>query len=168
MRSAAALVRQYRLDVEAEDLVQDAVVTALQRQAEFDGGNLGGWLYAIMLNHARNLRKARIRRRTSVVSDLGAPDGGDGSDLLDQPMAASQDVRLQWREMAEALDRLQPEEIRIIRLAKILGHTLEEIAEELALPLGTVKSRLSRAVAKLRAEIEPPRQRRMALIRLAA
>lgn len=59
----------------ADDLVHDAVVIALSKERQFSGGNLGGWMFAILVNAARS--QARRERRGPFVAALDDPaDGG--------------------------------------------------------------------------------------------
>ena len=154
-RRARHLVWSGGLAVAPEDLAHDAIAIALGNAERFSGGNLAGWLHTIMQRQALNLgRSARSRRRRELpVGDglQGDGDGEGGNGLADIPVEASQPAELECRQILSLLAELKPEEQVILRLHVIEGCSYEEIGACLGLPLGTVRSRLSRAREELRA-----------------
>jgi RNA polymerase sigma-70 factor (ECF subfamily) len=137
-RSARRLCRNRH---DAEDLVQATLARAWQARAQFiPGGNIGGWLHRILCNHHYD----SIRRRTGVQVPLPdempaqAPETDEPSSL-----AASPEVVL------EALHELPPELRDPLELSVIRGKRYREIAEELAIPINTVGTRIRRARHKL-------------------
>lgn len=132
----------------AQDLVQDVYLKAFRARARFaPGSNLKAWLYTILHNTWRNRRRDRARARVeadSAVVDQAADTGGDGvSAAPDTPedllinAALSQDLR-------EALDGLPEAYRETVWLRDVEELTYQEIAGVLAIPVGTVMSRLSR------------------------
>jgi RNA polymerase sigma factor (sigma-70 family) len=132
----------------AEDAAQEGFIRAYRSLDKFDAGRpFRPWLLRIVVNVAKNRVRAEHRHRqlslrvprTDVAEDA-APDAL----LADERRAA----------LAHALDRL-PERDRVMIACRWFEDMSErEIADTLAIRPGTVKSRLSRAMARLRAELE--------------
>jgi RNA polymerase sigma-70 factor (ECF subfamily) len=134
----------------AEDLAQDTFVKVFTHLAAYDARyRFTSWILKIAHNTAID-----YLRRPRVVMPLAESEDGETLDSLapatsetDPAMAAEhQDLA---RALDKAIDRLRPEyrEVVVLRYQEELGY--EEIAELLALPLGTVKSYLHRARAEL-------------------
>jgi RNA polymerase sigma-70 factor, ECF subfamily len=138
-RYARALVR----DVEgADDLVQESLARALaKRHLWQDGTNLRAWLFTILHNQHVNQIRRSIRVGTTVDID-------DAASLLGLP--ASQDKRLELRDLDRALGRLAAEQRTVILLVGLEGMLYTDIAALLGVPVGTVRSRLSRGRQELR------------------
>ncbi len=141
-----------RNDADAEDLVQETYARAFGAAASFAGGNLKAWLFRIQRNAFIDSRR-RNRAGTSAVDldELADPaSGGDGPAREDQP---AQLRRVTGAEVEAALFTL-PDDARAIVLLDLEGFTETEVAEILGCPIGTVKSRLSRARAALRDKLK--------------
>jgi len=142
----ATAMRLTRNRPDAEDLVQDTVVKALRFASQFKRGtNLRAWLYTILHNTWRNRRRDASREAVDVDSERveQAASGPDGPIALDTPerilLRGTLDADLQ-----DALDSL-PEAFReAVWLRDVDEFTYAEIAEMLAIPIGTVMSRISR------------------------
>ena len=126
----------------ADDLVQDTMERAWRRLASWRrGAAMRPWLFGIMHNlHVDRLRKAGL---PTVELDEDMP----------QPAAAVHDT-LELRDLHAALAALPPGQREVLLLVALEGMTYEEVAATLAIPLGTVMSRLSRGREKLRAAME--------------
>ncbi len=149
LRVARRLTRD---TVDAEDLVQDTLVRAYRAFDRFDGRHPRAWLLTILRNTHRNeLRKRRPDLMDDEVAGrLPARDGGGRVDGV--PDAALHDdldpiVR-------RALAGLSAKHRAVIALVDIDGLTYKEAARMLEVPVGTVMSRLHRARAKVRADLE--------------
>ena len=133
---------------EAEDAVQEAFVKAYRALPRFRAGSpFRPWLLRIVTNEARNRVRSRRRRealalRSSAVSGDAAPS----------PEAAALEVE-ERRELLESVDRLPEGDREIISYRYVLGLSEAETAAALGVPHGTVKSRLSRAMTRLRTEM---------------
>jgi len=153
----------------AEEVVQETYLVLWNKAERFNPalGSLLGWLAAIARNRATDRLRAAGRR--PVVVGLGArSDDDDRADAFDldvargQPVAAAafdQDpaeaaVR-QWTRgvVRDALARSPADERLALELAYYGGLSQSEIAERLGWPLGTVKTRTRRALARLRGEL---------------
>lgn len=136
-------LRLTRRQADAEDLVQDTYLKAFRSAGQFQRGtNLKAWLFTILHNTFRNMRRHDGRNPVDVdseyVEQAPAQAGGDFSpeELLTR---ATLDVDLQ-----EALDAL-PEAFRqAVWLRDVEELTYAEIADVLDVPIGTVMSRISR------------------------
>lgn len=136
--------------VEAEDVVQEAFVKAYYALDRFRlGAAWRPWLLRIVANEARNQRKAAGRRETLA---LRLVDNRPSGDAAPSPEAAALAVERQQVLLA-ALDRLRDDDRLTIALRYFLDLNEEEMAETLNCPRGTVKSRLSRALGRLREEL---------------
>jgi RNA polymerase sigma-70 factor (ECF subfamily) len=127
----------------ADDLVQDCLERAISRwHLRRPDGNLKAWLFTI-LHHEFIDGRRRIARR-------GLPASLD--DLPVEPAAiADQEDQLHVADILAAVDQLADDHRALILLIGVEEVTYEEAAEILAIPLGTVMSRLSRARIRLRA-----------------
>jgi RNA polymerase sigma-70 factor (ECF subfamily) len=130
--------------LQAEELAQETLLAVWRRADAFDRAKAAPstWIFTI----ARNLRidAARRARRGHPIEDPS--DAPDAEPTPDEAMAA---VQSQGRIRA-ALGALPPEQAQVVRLSFFSDKPHSEIAEELKLPLGTVKSRLRLAMARLR------------------
>jgi RNA polymerase sigma-70 factor (ECF subfamily) len=137
---------------DAEDLVQETYARALAGAARFeDGSNLRAWLFRIL----RNCFIDRARRRKIV---LEIPDDNIDVTAHDAwaPAALDQLRYLTQAEVTTAIAAL-PIEFRFVVLLDIEGFSEAETAEILRCAPGTVKSRLSRAKARLRTALKESR-----------
>ncbi|MBN2177728.1 MAG: RNA polymerase sigma factor SigE [Demequinaceae bacterium] len=138
---------------DAEDLTQDVFVRVFNSLSSYQPGTFEGWLHRI----TTNLFLDRVRRRKRIRFDwMGDEDGTIAtSDSFDrhersgQPEDAFDMVNLD-ADIIEALAALPPEYRVAVVLSDIEGLSYEEIAATLGIKLGTVRSRLSRARARLR------------------
>jgi RNA polymerase sigma-70 factor (ECF subfamily) len=131
---------------EAEDLVQETMMQALKSFHRFSPGtNCRAWLTTIMQHVRSNRRRARFR--SPLVED---PD-----DRIGQAVAFPTPIpqQLTDEDILAALSRIPPSFQEVILLCDIEELTYKEIAEALAIPMGTVMSRLHRGRALLRAEL---------------
>lgn len=132
---------------EAEDAAQSAFVKAYFALGSFSAGApFRPWLLTIVANEARNLRAASHRRQTvdlSVVEHVAT--SGDGVSPEQQAEIADRDQRL-----IDALNRLADDDRTVIACRYFLDLGEAEMAAVLHCRRGTVKSRLSRAMSRLR------------------
>ena len=136
-RQLRAVAARYVGD-DAEDVVQDAFVSALRYGNTFRGDSAPTtWLYRIVANTSIDHCRRRRRRDHAMLGDTYRPVAADAA--LEESFA-----------LRTALRQLTPEQCRVFVMYDVLGHTHVEIARLLAIPLGTSKSRLSEARRRLR------------------
>jgi RNA polymerase sigma factor (sigma-70 family) len=130
---------------QAEELAQETMLTVWRKADQFDPSRAGAstWIFVI----ARNLRIDLLRRKRSEQSALADPfEENDAPLLADETVgAAEREARVR-----AALRELSPEQSAVVRLSFFSDTPHGEIARQLGIPLGTVKSRIRLAVARLR------------------
>ena len=140
---------------DAEEAAQDGFVKAWRALARFrDGEPFRPWLLAIVANEARTRRRAAGRRsewtrRAAAVEGAEAGRGGGGPDPL--ALAIAGEVR---GELLGALAALGARDREVLSLRYLLDMSEGEMAVALGCRRGTVKSRLSRALGRLREEVQ--------------
>jgi RNA polymerase sigma-70 factor, ECF subfamily len=138
-RYARALTRDI---VTADDLVQDCLSRALGKLHLWqEGSDLRAWLFTILHNQYVNHIRRAVREGVSVGFNEGEP-------LLSRP--PQQGKRLELRDLARAIAKLPEEQRVVVLLIGLEGMHYEEVASVLGVPVGTVRSRLSRGRDALR------------------
>lgn len=131
---------------DADDLVQDCLVRAVSNLEKWQRGtNLRAWLFVIL----RNLYINDLRR-----SKRWAPVSETSLEYLDGGVSGNQEARHELWQLQKAFDALSVEHREILCLVTIDGFGYEEASRILNVPVGTVRSRLSRARATLKASAE--------------
>lgn len=135
---------------EAEEVSQEALATLWRRASSYDPrqGAVSTWVFTI----ARNLRIDRARRAaraTAGVEAIGQETPELEPSAEDTQLAAERDEKVR-----RAMATLSPEQATVLRLSFFSEKPHAEIARELCIPLGTVKSRTRLAMAKIRAILE--------------
>jgi RNA polymerase sigma-70 factor (ECF subfamily) len=139
-RYARALLRNWD---RADDLVQDTILLALEKNHLFERGtNLRAWLLTMMHNQYVNAVRRSMRRGEIVVEEL--------------PLAspAPQIASLELRDLKSAISLLPAEQRETLLLIGLEGVNYAEVAQICDVPIGTVRSRVSRAREELRRMIE--------------
>jgi RNA polymerase sigma-70 factor (ECF subfamily) len=136
---------------DAEDAAQEAFVKAWRALGRFrEGAPFRPWLLAIVANEARNRRRSAGRREALVLRAAAERRPSDGA--ASPPEAAV--LRAERREgLLAALERLNDDDRAVLSCRHLLGLSEEETAAALGIRRGTVKSRTSRALVRLRAEL---------------
>lgn len=130
---------------EAQDLLQDTYLKAIIYREKFvDASNLKAWLYTIMKNtfinnYRRNVKARQIIQKTDDLSYVKVAIG------VGNPSAESQ---INHKELIKAVEALD-DEYKIPFTRYFDGYKYKEIAKELRLPIGTVKSRIFLARKRL-------------------
>jgi RNA polymerase sigma factor (sigma-70 family) len=140
-RYARALVRDV---AGADDLVQECLTRALSKLDLWcEGTSLRAWLFTILHNQYVNHVRRSIR--------IGAPvEFHDAAAPAALSLPASQEKRLELRDLDRALARLPQEQRAVILLVGLEGMSYGDVAAVLGVPVGTVRSRLSRGRLALR------------------
>lgn len=131
---------------DAEDLVQDCIERALERSDRFEPGtNLRAWLFTLMRNiFFSKKRHEAVQRRFAVQASHDR--------TVSQP--ASQNVHLLLSETVDQLQALTGKEREMLVELAVRETAQQSVAKRLGHSVGTVKSRLSRTRAKLRARMD--------------
>jgi RNA polymerase sigma-70 factor, ECF subfamily len=126
----------------ADDLVQDCLCRALTKGHLFQPGtDLRAWLFTMMHHQHVNGIRSSIRRGAAVPVE-------DVEPLLTEPPAQGGGLTL--RDLDRAMGEIGEEQRQVILLVGLEGMSYEEVATILDLPIGTVRSRLSRGRERLR------------------
>jgi RNA polymerase sigma-70 factor (ECF subfamily) len=130
----------------ADDIVHDCVVKALENSEKFEPGtNLRAWLFTILRNgFISDIRRARRR-----LAETDSPRWAIGGIA-----APSQEGALLLHRLQAAMNRLPHEQRTVLALVVVEGMNYDQAATVLKLPVGTVRSRLSRARQALREIVE--------------
>jgi len=136
----------------ADDATQVAFISAYRALGQFRGGSFRAWLLRIVVNACYDELRRRKRRPTISWDDFqdldeeANPHLADGGELPEEKLQ-----RAELRKMLEnVLDCLPEDQRMVIFLVDRMGLSYNEAAETLRIRLGTVKSRLARARAKMR------------------
>jgi RNA polymerase sigma-70 factor (ECF subfamily) len=120
----------------ADELVQNTVLTALDKQEQFTvGTNLKGWLFTIMRNRFYSDLRAQRRRPMPI----------DDSAIIPLTAVDNPEATLELKELAAALWKLSPQSREALILVGASGFSYEEAAALCNCSIGTLKARVSRA-----------------------
>ena len=153
------LSRFVRDPAEVEDVTQEAFIKAYRALPSFRGDSaFYTWLYRIGINTAKNYLVA-LGRRAPTTTEYDAEEAESFDDADNLRDNNTPDAMLQSKEIGEAVNRAMealPEELRTaITLREIEGLSYEDIANVMACPIGTVRSRIFRARDAIAAELRP-------------
>jgi RNA polymerase sigma-70 factor (ECF subfamily) len=140
------MIRQGADDGSADDLAQETLVQVWRKAESYDPDKAApsAWIYRI----ARNLRIDRLRRQKFFEVELTAEADRADEGSVEYHRATERPDADKLRTLVETLPT---EQLEVVRLAFFEGLSHSEIGQHLAVPLGTVKSRLRLAFGKLRA-----------------
>jgi len=143
-RYARALMRDTS---DADDLVQDCLERAFSRwHQRREDGSLRGWMYTILHNLAMNQLNQRSRHGEHIPVE-NVPERA----LAQQ---AIQESTVHGKDIVQAVDRLPDDQKAVLLLISVEDMSYAEAAGVLDIPIGTVMSRLSRARARLREDMD--------------
>lgn len=140
-----AFARHFHADInDADDLAQETLTRAIGAAHQFrPGTSAKSWLFTIMRN-TFNTRIRKAMREGPGAAECVSENVGVG---------ASQEWSTRGHEISRAIERLPPEQREIIILIGVIGVSYLEAAEICGCAIGTVKSRLNRARARLLLEM---------------
>ncbi len=144
-------LRQFGNVQDAEDIAADTIGRVLDSADSFRGGNQKSWFLRVLTNVGYDELRKRWRRPSTSLDQL-TEESGDAFDVLasdESPDRAAR--RAVVKSLFEESARVLPEDQRrVAELSYKKDLSYENVAEELQIPLGTVKSRLSRSREKLK------------------
>jgi RNA polymerase sigma-70 factor (ECF subfamily) len=130
----------------ADDLVQETMLRAYANIDKFEpGSNLAAWLFTIL----RNQFRSEYRKRKREVEDV------DGHHVESLTASPEQMGKVEFNELRAALTLLPPEQREALVLVGASGFSYEEAADICGCAVGTIKSRLNRARARLSQLLSP-------------
>ncbi|HLF74420.1 MAG TPA: sigma-70 family RNA polymerase sigma factor [Anaerolineales bacterium] len=143
----------------ADDAAQDTFILAFRNLSSFRGGSFRSWLWRIVINVCRDQIRRNKRRPTVRLAPPGeAGDGIESPWWISDP-GESPEQRMERADLAQTiqacLDELPLEYRLVVTLVDIQEMDYAEAAETMGLPIGTVKSRLARARARLSLCLQP-------------
>ncbi|WP_072384422.1 sigma-70 family RNA polymerase sigma factor [Novosphingobium sp. NDB2Meth1] len=132
---------------EAEDVLQEVYVTVWQKAAMFDPARASPitWLAALARNRAIDRLRANGRRITTPIEGISEP-ADESAGALEQLLEAESD-----HDITACIEELVKTDAVLVRTAFFQQATYAELATRSGMPLGTVKSRIRRALIKLKA-----------------
>jgi RNA polymerase sigma factor (sigma-70 family) len=137
-------------EADAQEAAQDAFVKAYRALGRFRTGSpFRPWLLSIVANEARNRRRSAGRRQALALRAAADATSGDAAP---SPEAASVSAERR-RELLDAVNRLGEDHRLVLTCRYFLDLSEDETAAALGVRRGTVKSRLARALDRLRAEL---------------
>lgn len=153
-RLKSYLARSGTSDAQAEEFAQEAMVNVWRKAASFDPEQAAAstWIFAV----ARNLRVDHYRRlgHRMEVAGLDQEEAERVEELDPEPSPEARLFGLQCeRGVRAALATLPPEQLQVLKLSFYEEHPHAQIAAELGIPLGTVKSRVRLALGQLRRKL---------------
>lgn len=142
-RLFAVCVRLLGSAADAEDAVQETFIRLARQGAGFRGdAQLSTWLYRVARNVCLDRVRYEARRPSTPIEDFGAAG-------LEPATDDGVDARLEVLEVRAALDQLDEQSRRLLLLVSVDGLSYAEAATVADLPVGTVKSRVSRTRVRL-------------------
>ena len=131
-----------RNDAEADDLVQETAAKALRAYRGFQlGTNMQAWTFTILRNHRINGFRSQAAHMEELTETV----------VLRAAVKGNQQDSLELSETFAAMERLKSAHREVLTLVRVLGHDYDQAAKLMACPIGTIKSRINRADAALRA-----------------
>lgn len=134
----------------AEEVLQDACIKVWRKATDYDAdkGRLFTWLITIARNTAIDKTRSKEFRQAKKSNSLDSSVYND--------IALSETMQISDVGLHRVLQQLNPEHVQLINLLYLKGYTQREAAEELNIPLGTVKSRVKIALRELRKLLSVP------------
>lgn len=130
-------LRLTKNDSDADDLLQSTLLRAIEKKHLFnEGTNLYSWVSKIMYN----MFVSDYRRKTKFESQYDPEPY-----IASQSIESSQDVKIEMKEVQNAMAQLSDDHKDILVMVCVQGMRYADVSEKLQIPVGTVRSRLSRA-----------------------
>ncbi len=139
-------MRLTRNKADAEDLLQSTVLRAMEKKHLFqEDSDLFKWTSKMMYNLFVSAYRRKVKFETQYDPE---------SYLEKQSVEASQDVQMELLKVSESMDLLSDEHREVLVMVCVQGMQYQDVAESLDIPVGTVRSRLSRAREQLQMQMD--------------
>jgi RNA polymerase sigma-70 factor (ECF subfamily) len=134
---------------EAEDVLQEGFTYIWRRANSYDPARSSAYAWAVMIVRNKAIDKLRSRQRGERLREKVT---GETELFAEQDEVSAQEPLFRERnaQVREALKQIAPEQRQALELAFFSGLTHEQIAEQLGIPLGTIKARIRRGLIRLR------------------
>lgn len=151
-------MKMFGNEQQALEMVQDTMLNVWKKAALFDAsrGCASTWIFTI----ARNVRFDMLRKKQSRKDDISADDlwlNGEYPEPESDSDAGQWDNQLLTEKLAPHFNRLPPAQREVMEKVYLQEKTHQEVSDELAIPLGTVKSRIRLALDRLREALDGTR-----------
>jgi RNA polymerase sigma-70 factor (ECF subfamily) len=137
----------------ADDITQEAFISAYRKLNSFRGGSFKAWLLRIVTNASYDeLRRQQRRPTTSLEPTSSNNEGFDSAEWLKDEGESPEEAALRTElntAIQQCLEGLAPEFRAVVVMVDVQGMDYSDAAEAIQKPLGTVKSRLARARVKM-------------------
>ena len=132
---------------EAEDAVQEIFIDVWKNAERFDENQASETTFVAMIARRRLIDRMRKENRRPNIDSL--------EDILTEPENNEQNVQycVEAKEAAQAMKNLRPEQRQVLHLSIVQGFSHQEIADELNMPLGTVKTHARRGLIQVREDL---------------
>lgn len=154
-----------RNDLDAEDLVQETFLKALRGFASFEpGSNFKAWIFRILRNTYLTSRTGLAAMRTVALEDEYNEQGESAAEFFPEGAIDRRTPEMNLMRLNDsavlygAMEKLPPPLLEVILLCDVEEMKYKEIATVLEIPIGTVMSRIARARAFLRRELQTDNQ----------
>ena len=138
-----------------EDVVQDVFLSAFRRLESYQGNaKFGTWLWRIASNTVSNHVRRQKRRKSQSLSDLEGGYEPEANDAPETEAIRAEEIALAKAKVAYGLESLDERYREVIVARHFEDLSYEQIAELLDSPIGTVRSRLSKARVNLKQALE--------------
>lgn len=151
-------MKMFGNEQQAMEMVQDTMLNVWKKAGLFDAsrGCASTWIFTI----ARNVRFDMLRKKQSRKDDISADDlwsDGDYPELEADDDSACWDNQLLSAKLAPHFNQLPPAQREVMEKVYLEEKSHQEVSDELAIPLGTVKSRIRLALDRLREALDGAR-----------
>ena len=151
-------LKMFGNEQQAMEMVQDTMLNVWKKAALFDAsrGCASTWIFTI----ARNVRFDMLRKKQSRKDDVSADDlwlNGEYPEPESDSDAGQWDNQLLTEKLAPHFNRLPPAQREVMEKVYLQEKSHQEVSDELAIPLGTVKSRIRLALDRLREALDGAR-----------
>ena len=144
-------LQRFKQEAAALELVQETMMLVWRKAALYDHskGKASTWIYTVMRNYCFDMLRKVQHKKEDTVSDILWP-----LFELDEGAFAVAPDHLQSRSLLSHIDSLPEQQKQVVEAIYLQEMTQQELAEKMGVPLGTIKSRLRLALAKLKSKLE--------------